>query len=73
MNEEELFNYTDQLILEAREGHGDLISYLEKNKGKEQLIEEIRLLIIEHDNGRDIDWARVFVLAVFGEMYDLNS
>lgn len=72
MNEETLFDYTDQLILEVNESHRDYMEDLKQCKSADHLIEELRTQLLEHDAGRPICWARLFLISVFGEMHELD-
>jgi hypothetical protein len=63
MDEETLFNCTDELVMEALEDHREYARKLERQKYDEaDLLCELQL-VIDSDY---IDWSRVFILAVMG-------
>ena len=73
MNEETFYNYTDQLVLEAHEDHRNFIARLGACAGEDALIDELQIEIAKRNSPEKINWARVFVLAVFGEKHDLDQ
>jgi hypothetical protein len=63
MDEEKLFAYTDELMMEAREDQRQFIRRMEEEGfDKEDLCAEIYLCIGQ----KNIDWSRLFILAVLG-------
>lgn len=63
MDEETLFWCTDELLLRAKEDQLEFVKYLEQHGFKlMDVCEELRLAA-----SRDqIDWSRIFILAVLG-------
>lgn len=67
MDEETLFNYTDELMMQAREDHDVFVKKLErKGYDTEDLCEEIRMAL----SNKSVCWSRVFILAVMGVALD---
>lgn len=63
MNEEMLFAYTDELMMEAQEDHRGLIRELERRGyTADDLCAELRAAIAQED----LDWSRIYILAVMG-------
>ena len=72
MNEEAFYTFTDQLILEASEDHRAFITRLKACDG-DALADELQMELARRDSGEAVNWARVFILAVYGEMNDLTQ
>lgn len=70
MDEETFFNCIDELSLRAKEDHTDFIKRLTRQDYDENdLLAEAHVCL----GSKDLDWARLFVIALLGENLNVNA
>jgi hypothetical protein len=68
MDDETKFNCIDQLTLQAKEDHSDMVQRLERRGFKnEDLVQEVALIVEEYRRTGVIDWSQIFVISLLGE------
>ena len=70
MDEETLCIYTDELVLMTKEDQAGFVEYLEQGRFDH---EELRQELFLAAGGTEIDWSRIFVLAVMGVQLNANN
>ena len=70
MDEETLCIYTDELVLMAKEDQAGFIKCLEQGRFDHEALHQALFLAA---GGTEIDWSRVFVLAVMGVQLNANN